>query len=457
MAGKFLISRVALAVALASGIAGVVSPVAVLAKDKPQEAPKIAFSPAFAKAAADLDKTVSESRNNPAVTAASDHARAAKTPAEKQAAAAEVDAALGGGKAKLAAIGGVASTPGDKLKLGELTRNMGVLYADPAMQHQGLVGMIDSGALQPAQVGQVQFLAGVTAYQTGDYAGTIQYLKPSMDSGYRDPDGLLTRILADSYKRTNNPTAVMEMSRQELAAARTNGSKPSETAIRTALQAAYEAKNTAGAIDLSTQLVRDYPTPSSWSAATTIVRAMTSLPAQENLDLMRLMARTNAMQDRRDYLEYLENADPRRNPGESLKIIDAGVGAGKLTQADIGEARQVANARLAADRASLPALERDAGSGRATAATVTAAADAFLSYDQPAKAEALYRSALTKPGMDKDRVLTRLGIAQADQGKYADAQQSFAQVGGIRAPTAKLWSAYVANKAGAGAAPATPQ
>jgi hypothetical protein len=452
MAGKFLVSRIALAVALSSGLAGLALPVAAFAKDK---AAGISFSPGFAKAAADLDKAVAEAKANPAITAAGEHVRAAKTPAEKQAAAAEVDAALGGGRAKLAAAGAAATTPGDKLKLGELTRNMGVLYGDPVMQHQGLVGMIDSGALQPAQLGQVQFFAGVTAYQTGNYAGAIQYLKPASDSGYRDPDGLLPRILADSYKRTGNTAAVMDMSRQELAAAQASGAKPSETAIRTALQAAYEAKNTASAVDLSTQLVRNYPTPSSWSAATTIVRALTSLPAQDNLDLMRLMARTNALQDRRDYLEYLENADPRRNPGESLKIIDAGVAAGKLTPGDVGEARQVANARLSADRASLPALERDASSSGASAATITGAADAFLSYGEAAKAEALYRSALAKPGVDKDRVLTRLGIAQSDVGQYAQAQQSFAQVGGVRAPVAKLWSAYAANKAGGGAA--TPQ
>jgi hypothetical protein len=47
---------------------------------------------------------------------------------------------------------------------------------------------------------------------------------------------------------------------------------------------------------------------------------------------------------------------------------------------------------------------------------------------------------MTKPGVDADRVLTRLGIAQYDLGKYADALGNFAKVGGARKQIARLWS-----------------
>jgi hypothetical protein len=77
-------------------------------------------------------------------------------------------------------------------------------------------------------------------------------------------------------------------------------------------------------------------------------------------------------------------------------------------------------------------------------------ADAFLSYDQPAEAEALYTIALTKPGVDAGRALTRLGIAQVDQGKAAEAQATFAKVTGPRKPIADLWSIYAAQKAKGG-------
>ncbi|HEY6868796.1 MAG TPA: hypothetical protein VI199_03465, partial [Novosphingobium sp.] len=174
--------------------------------------------------------------------------------------------------------------------------------------------------------------------------------------------------------------------------------------------------------------------------------------AQETLDLMRLMERTKSFRDTSDYAEYLQAADARRAPAEVLKVLNEGLAAGKLQATDVfvSDNRGVAQARLAADKASLPALERDANAPSATPATIMAAGDAFLSYDEDAKAEGFYSKALGKPGVDTDRALTRLGIAQVDQGKFAEAQATFAKVNGARKPIAQLWSVYAGQKAKGG-------
>ena len=132
-----------------------------------------------------------------------------------------------------------------------------------------------------------------------------------------------------------------------------------------------------------------------------------------------------------------------------LKVIEQGVTAGKLRANDpfVSESRTIANGRIAADRASLVSLERDARAPAASAATVSGAADAFLSYGDAAKAEALYTAAMAKPGAEADRLLTRLGIAQLDQGNYAAARANFAKVGGARKYIAQLWGIYAAQKA----------
>jgi hypothetical protein len=446
MARKFLISRLALAVALSGGLATAMAPASAFAAKK--EAKGGSFSKEFSAAAADLDKAVSSAASTPAVKAASDKAGSAKDPAAKAAAGAEVDAALGGADAKLAAVTAAASTPMDKLKAGEITRNIGVLKNDTALQNKGLVMMIDSGAAQPQTLGQLQWLAGVTAYQSGDYNGAIKYIKPAYDSGYRDQQGLIDKVLADAYKRTNNSGAALQMSTDEIAKAKAAGTKPSESALRTALQSAYDAKQAGPATDLSAQLVEYYPTPESWKSAFQVTRAINSLGAQEDLDVARLMARTGSLSTRGDYLSYIQDADPRRLPGEALKIIDQGVSSGKLSAGDVADYRSLAQGRVTADRNALPSYEKDARSGSATFASINGAADAFLSYDQPAKAEELYKLALPKAGGEKDRVLTRIGIAQADQGKYAEAQSTFAQITSpARMPVAKLWTAYVKSKA----------
>ncbi len=456
MARKFLISRIALAVAISGGLTAAVSSSPAFAAKK--EKVSGSFSKEFSAAAAEFDKAVSGAEANPAVKAATDKASAAQTPAAKTAAAAEVDAALGGADAKLAAIGAAATTPLDKIKLGELTRNVGVLKNDPALQNKGLVMMINSGAAKPEQMGQLQYLAGVTAYQTGDYAGAVQYLKPSYDSGYRDQQGMIDKVLADAYKRTNNSGAALALSQAEIDKAKAAGGKPSDGALRTALQAAYDAKQVGPATDLSAQLVQYYPTPASWQSALQVVRSLNkNMGAQENLDLMRLMARTGSMSDKSDYLSYIQDADPRRSPGETLKIIDQGIAAGKLTAGEVADYRNVAQSRVTADRNGLPSYEKEARASSASFAAINGAADAFLSYDQPAKAEELYKLALPKASGDKDRVLTRIGIAQADQGKYAEAQSTFAQITSpTRLPVAKMWSAYAKSKTGAAAPTAAP-
>jgi hypothetical protein len=454
-----LFSRSAIGFALLVGAAGALVAQPAFAKKAEESGAKISFSPGFAKAAAELDKELSESSKNAAVQAAVAQVRAAnKDPQAKAAAVAQVDAALGGGKAKLDAATAAASTAGDKLKLGEMTRTYGVLTDDVALQHQGLVMMLDSGGLQPQMMGQVQFLAGVTAYQKGDYAGAVRYLQPAMDSGYRDQQGLIERVLADAYKRTGNEGGALKVAQADIAAAKAAGTKPSESSIRTALQAAYDAKQIGPSTDFAVLLVQDYPSQKAWNAAINVVRSLAGYQSQETLDLMRLMGRTNSYDNDRDYVEYLQAADPRRLPGEAQKVLDAGLASGKLKASDpfVAEARQISGSRVTADRASLPGLERDARAASASAATVSGAGDAFLSYGEAAKAEELYAIALTKPGVDTERVLTRIAIAQTDQGKIADAEANFAKVQGPRKPIAQLWSAYAAQKGGAAPAPAAP-
>lgn len=445
MARKFLISRVALAVALSGGVAAAVVPAATVAKEKKEA--KAAFSKGYAAVAADLDKTVTEAKNNPAVKAAADKASAAKTDAELSAARAEVDAALGGVLAKLQQAEAAATAPLDKVKQGELTRTVGIYMNDPAMQHRGLVMMLNSGQLQAESLGQVQYLAGVTAYQTKQYTEAARWLQAAYDGGYRDPQNMLQAVLADSYKRANNPQAALAMVQKELEAAKANGTRPNETSIRTALQAAYDAKQLAPSAEYAAMLGQYYPSAESWNSAIGVVRQLASLQKRDNLDLMRLMFVTGAMKAKNDYLEYLDNVDPRAFPGEAVKVMNDGIAKGKLTAADLGGEKASTEARVSADKASLAGQEREAMKPGASGATLASAGDVFLSYDQPAKAETFYAKALGQPGVDASAVALHLGMAQALQGKYAEAQASFAKVSGARAPVAKLWAAYAASKA----------
>lgn len=459
-------ARTALGLALALGAAGGLSTPA-LAKDKKPEAPKVAPSKAFvpvymaAKTAIDAAAKrpdVLQARTN--VSTAETAYRSAQGKAARDAARAKYDAAV-------AALGSLlapetaavdqayaaATVPDDKLFAGQLGLNLGNVAFDKKMQRRGLQSMVDSGKASPADTAKFNYYIGGLAYDMRDFPGARTALQAALAGGYTE--GGIEGLLADTYFNDNQPAEGLKV--LDAAVAKRGGTAP-EDWLRKGIVVAYKAKLPDQAVLYSTRLVQSYPNQENWSLAIAVVRDMSKFQNQESIDLLRLTQRTNSWSEARDYIEYIQAADPRRLPGEALKIVNLGLAAGKLQASDpfVTDAKTIASGRIAADKASLAGLERDARAANGTSATAMAAGDAFLSYDDAAKAEAMYQIALAKPGVDAPRALTRLGIAQTDLGKYADAQATFAKVTGIRVPIAQMWSAYAKSKA-APAAPAPAQ
>jgi tetratricopeptide (TPR) repeat protein len=280
-----------------------------------------------------------------------------------------------------------------------------------------------------------------------EYAAARTALQSAISAGFVEND--IDGLLAEAYFADNQAQQGLVVLKQAIDRRNTTPTKAPAGWYRRGLGVAYKSQLLDQAIAYSMGLVQAYPTNDNWAGAITVVREIGKFAPQESLDLMRLMGRTNSYAEERDYIEYIQAADARRLPGEVIKVLDAGIAAGKLRANDqfVAEARTIASGRVGPDRASLPALERDARAPGATAATLSGAADAFLSYGDLAKAEELYNLAMTKPGADVPRLLTRLGISQFDQGNYAAAQANFAKVTGPRQSIAQLWALYAGIKA----------
>ncbi|KHK91523.1 hypothetical protein [Novosphingobium malaysiense] len=441
MARKLVVSRIALALALSTGMAVAVAPPAMAKKKEKAEAPQ--FSEDFRKAAGPIEKAMTDATKSlPSGAGESDYA-AAKT---------QIDTALGGdGKAAFEAAVPTATTPDDKQALGSLMRNYGILAKDLAFKQKGTVLMIDSGKLPADKAGAVYFDAGVTAYQLKDWATAAKYLKAAKDAGYQDPNNQLDLVLADAYKRSGNTEAVLQMAKDDIAAAQAQGVAPSETSLRNALQQTYSAKQVGPSAKYASLLGQYYP--NAWDVAISVVGQIAALPREQDLDLMRLKYLTGAMTDKRDYFTYIEDVDPRAYPGEALKIINDGLAKGALTKTEIEADKTNTEARVGKDKATLPSIAADASKSGADLGTVVGAGDVFLSYDKPAEAETFYAKALGMPGVDANKAALRLGIAQTLQGKYDEALQNFAKVSGSREPVAVMWTGYAKSKAGS----STPQ
>jgi hypothetical protein len=464
-----LFTRSALGLALALGLTAgglaVSAPAEAQSKKKEKApvAPKIAPTKTFIPAYTALKTALDAAGKRPDIAAA----RAAVTNAETAHKAARGNKARAEAKTAydgtIAALGtalapekglldGAYTAVGnadDKFLAGQLGLTLGNLAVDKAMQRRGLTAMIESGKLPASDVAKYNFYVGGLSFDLKDYAAARTAFQAAMAGGYTE--GGVEGLLAETYINDNQPLEGLKVM-QGMAAKGT----ASEELLRRGVVVAYRAKLANEATAFGSQLVGNFPTNENWALTVAVVRDLNKFQSQEQIDLLRIMERTKSFAEARDYVEYIQAADPRRLPGEVLKVVNLGVASGKLSASDIfvSDAKTTSSGRIAADKASLVGLERDARAGAASAATVMAAGDAFLSYDDPTKAESLYLIALNKPGVDMARVMTRLGIAQTDLGKFAEAQATFAKVTGERAQIAQLWSAYAKSKARAAAAPA---
>jgi tetratricopeptide (TPR) repeat protein len=445
-------SRAARGAALALGVltgGTMLATPAMAAKDpKPAKPVPLKLTPNFQKAAGPLQQAIEAAKARPDVVAAQ---KAVQTAGNNPTAVASAVSALGATvtaeKAQLDQLFALVGGDDDKFVVGQFAVQLGSLAQDQGLQRRGINAMIESGKSAPAEVPKLQFFAGQLAYVQKDYKAARAALEAAIQGGYKENDPEV--MLAEAYMADNQLPQGLTLLQKAIADKQAAGTPAPESWYRRGLSAAYSAKAGAAAGTFGSGLVKNYGTPKNWGLVITVVREIGGIPGQEMVDLLRLMGRTNSYSEGRDYLEYIEAADPRKLPGEVVKILDAGVAAGKLNASDrtVADYRAVVNERIGPDKASLPSLERDARGASATALTVLASGDAFLSYGDAAKAEALYAIALTKPGVDQARALTRLGIAQTDQGKYTEAQATFAKVSGNRKPIADLWAAYAASKA----------
>jgi tetratricopeptide (TPR) repeat protein len=353
-------------------------------------------------------------------------------------------------RAQVPALVGAIASEYDRFFAGNILLQLGSKTSDKALQRQGLELMLASGRATPENANLFRFLIGSFKYDAGDYAGALSDAQAALGSGYpgdfaqgRDPWGLI----ADSYFRLNRHEEGIAFLKDAYTQRKAAGQPVRDEWLLGALAVAYQQNLMQQASDLSAMVVESNPTPTNWAQALQVVGAMTGTDAQARLDLFRLMALTNSLSERREYESYVAILDPRVLGSEAAKVLDAGVQRGVLTAGDpfyteskgIIAARGAEEASLAAEYAAEAA---SASNGRAA----LNAGDVYLSLGQHAKAEEMFGLALQKGGVDRDTVLTRLGIAQVQQQKLAEAKSTFAQVAGTRAPLARMWSAYIATR-----------
>jgi len=410
------------AVAVAALSLGVVANPA-LAADK--KAPAAQYSPGFLAVASPIQTAVAAAN------------KGGNQPADVAALVAKVDPLVAAAK-----------SPDDKFGAGGLVVAIGLAAKDPVLQRKGVMLELDSGKAPADLVGKLHVYAAQFAYDAKDFAATREQVQAAEAAGQKDIQ--LEVLAADTYFQEKKIPEGLAALKAVIEHAKATGVKTEESWYRRGLGGSEDTANGEYGTLFSAGLVTDFGTPQNWSLAIAVVRDTHKYSVSETLDAVRLLPRLNAFQNEREYLDYIEAADPIRNPQEVKNVADAGIAAGKLkaTTPFVADAVRISAGRLAADRAALPELDKLAHAATAKTTTIASTGDAYLGFGQAAKAAEIYKLALSRPDVDKATVNTRLGIALYDTGDYAGAKAAFSAVEGPRAAIAQLWLVQVAAKGG---------
>ena len=341
-------------------------------------------------------------------------------------------------------------TPDDNFNIAVFKIQAAQGLKDNAVLKEGLENALASGKANTAQATNFEQILGDLASNAKDYSTAAHYYGMVAQAKPNDPmvAANLAKLAFDNHSMP--PQQRITALQNATSVAEKAGQKPEEFLYAAQLQIAYDNKMAAQIDPAAQALVKAYPTPKNWESAVETFRTGKQLDAQTSLDTYRLQRAAGALTGEGEYLDYANEAQQRGLPGEAKAVLDEGAAKRVIDTAKpnyLELKRIVSPAKVAADRATLPGLERQARAA-ATGKLARATADGYLSHGDYAKAADLYKVALTKGGENADLVNTRLGYALGMSGDKAGATAAFGAVQGQpRAALAKYWAIWASQKA----------
>ncbi|ETI59566.1 hypothetical protein C100_20675 [Sphingobium sp. C100] len=324
-----------------------------------------------------------------------------------------------------------------------LRYQLAVQRRDVQAQRIALTDLFKTTAVPRSEAPRLRFIAGYLSYLVGNYDDATAQLDYAKTLGYDGVDAVMLR--ADIALRRNKPKEARPFLQAAIMQQRTSGQPVPLAWIDRAISMAYQAKDWTQVSELYRERLERTATPEDWRSALTTYLSVASLESQAQLDLYRLQAANGAMASERDYQSYAQLAEKAGCYAEAKAIIEAGRKAGKLTakQTATSQLLKSVTPKATKEIASLPALAKKAAAA-STGKEALALADNYVSLGQFPQAVEQYRLALTKGGVDADRINARLGIALARSGDLASAQAALdAAKGSDWASVAGFWSVWV--------------
>ncbi len=300
MTSKNTVSRIALSVALALGMAGaatvVTTPVAVMAAD----AKKPTVSPAVGRPAQEAQKLLTENKPKEAAAKAQEALVAAKNPYEI-------------------------------LISNQLLANASLKAGDYATGAKALDAMIASGQLPDAT--PVRKTLVQLYYQTKNYTKTIEVATAYLKDQPNDTE--IPVLVAQSYYLTNDYTKASAGLRAVVRASDAAGRPVKEETLSLLMASDYALKNDDAVRGDLEMLVARYPKPQYTKDLISMyeksLRAASSA-TKTSLDVYLIKFNTGLLTKPEDYTGMTELALQDGMPGLAKKVMDKGVADGVLGQ-----------------------------------------------------------------------------------------------------------------------------
>lgn len=339
---------------------------------------------------------------------------------------------------RLNAAAGVAQAPDEKYYVGALRFKQAEPTNDRAEMRKGANEMLQSGSTLLRNETELALLSGGLAFELNDPQDAITRMAQADRLGSKDINRFL--VSAESHARLNRPAEALLMFEKALAQ---EGVKPRDSWHLRAMSLATAANQSDAVARWGADFVRAFRTPENVRTAAFTYRDSAKSTGASLLDLSRLAVDAKGLAGERDHLEFATAALANGAGGEAKAVIEQGYASGFISRASVAAKASLtkAVAKAGTERSSAVAAEKLAAKA-ADGKAALSAANAWLALGDNTKAAALYRTALTKGGIDGNLASLRLGIALVRQGKNSDALASFAAVTGATKPIALLWEAF---------------
>ncbi|HTE42100.1 MAG TPA: hypothetical protein VK629_14845 [Steroidobacteraceae bacterium] len=285
--------------------------------------------------------------------------------------------------------------------------------------------------LQPELAATLEKSVAQLYYNAKSYDKTIEFSQRWLKKNPDDTEMLA--LVSQTYYVNKDFPHCRDSANSAVSAAEKAGQAPKELWMQLAQTCAVQLDDQATINTSYEKLIRYYPKADYWE------RLISRVIRGEKSDrimfhVFRVMADVGTLKTADQYVEYAQLALDNALPGEAVRVIEKGYEQ-KILGVDAKDKashdRLLAKAKQTAqtDKASLPALEKEAQSPNSTAGMEAGLGLAYFNYEQYDKAIPALDGGLKKGGLkNSEDYKIALGISQLKSGKKDEARETFKSV-----------------------------